>query len=71
MSYFQDTFQFERDGRHGKAGDDEFKELVKSNQQSLARDTPYYTDTWQYVAYGSGGHARNKEVNAKVREYAR
>jgi len=57
--------------QHSKAGYDEFKELVEENKLSLAQDTPYYQDTWRYVAYGSSGHARNKEKNTKVREYAR
>jgi len=43
---------------------------VKINKQSMARDTPFYQDTWQYQAYGSGGHARFKETTAKLREYA-
>ena len=37
---------------------------------SLARDTPYYQDTWQHEAYGIGGYARYKEATAKVREHA-
>ena len=70
MPYFQDTLQCETYGRHGKAGHDEFKELVEKNKLSLARDTPYFQDTWQYEAYGSGGYARYKEATAKVREHA-
>ena len=57
-------------GRHGKAGYDEFTELVENDKLSMARDTPYCQDTWQYVAYGSGGHARFKEATAKLREGA-
>jgi len=37
---------------------------------SLARDTPYYQDTWQYEEYGIGGYARYKEATAKMREHA-
>ena len=47
-----------------------FKKLVKKGKQIMARDTPYYQDSWQYDAYGSGGHARYKETTVKLREYA-
>jgi len=59
-----------RYGKDGKEGHDAFKELVEKNKMSLARDTPYYQDTWQYEAYGIGGYARYKEATAKVREHA-
>jgi len=59
-----------RYGMHGKEGYDEFKELVEKNKMSMARDTPYYQDTWQYEAYGISGYARYKEATAKVREHA-
>jgi len=55
LPYFQDTLQYEMYGQHGKAGYDEFKELVENDKLSMARDTPYYQDTWQYGTYGSGG----------------
>ena len=46
------------------------QELVKNDKQSMAWDTPCYQDSFQYTAYGSGGHARFKEATAKLREYA-
>jgi len=57
-------------GRHGKEGRDRFIELVEKNEMSLARDTPYYLDTWQYGADGVGGYAGYKEATAMVREHA-
>jgi len=37
---------------------------------SLARETPYHLDTWQYEAYGISGYASYKEATSKVREHA-
>jgi len=50
-----------RYGKHGKAGYDEFKELVEKNKMSLARDTPYYQDTWQYRRMVSVGTPDTKK----------
>jgi len=70
LPYFQDTLQYLQYGEHGKAGHALFDELLKDGKQIMARDTPYYRDSWRYEAYASGGYARYRETTAKLREYA-